>query len=143
MRLFLIILFSISQLTFAQRAKESEHLTDVYKLPASIYDVKGMGNWKKGSKAGQIRLVIARSNKRDEVFLQWVQWNMKGPEKIASTLMVREIQDMANFKVIFIRRETIDGKRQIVLGLENMLDKTNLRAILDVTDVGYYTCRFE
>jgi len=68
---------------------------------------------------------------------------MKGPEKIASTLMVREIQDMANFKVIFIRRETIDGKRQIVLGLENMLDKTNLRAILDVTDVGYYTCRFE
>lgn len=143
MRLFLIILLAISQLTFAQRAKDSQHVTDVYKLPAAIYDVKGMGNWKKGNKAGQVRLVIARSNKRDEVFLQWVQWDKKGPEKVASTIMVREIQDMANFKVTFIRRETINGKRQIVLGLENHYDKGQSRAILDVTDVGRYTCRFD
>ena len=148
MRLFLTFILCCSSVfvateTAAQKIKDSQHITDVYKLPASIYDVKGMGNWKKGNRAGQIRLVIARSKKRDEVFLQWVQWDIKGPSEVASTVMIREIQDMANFKITYIRRETINGKRQIALGLEDMHDKGTLKAIIDVTDVGYYTCRFQ
>ena len=128
-------------LVFAQQGKKPQHLDQVYKLPAAIYDVKGMGKWKKGADTGQIRLVIARTNKRDEVYLQWVKWDKQGPNKVVSTVMVKEIQEAANFKTTFIRRETIDGSRQIVLGLENLYDKSSSRATLHVTGVGRYRCK--
>lgn len=144
MRISLICLISallISSLVNAQQGKQPKFLNEVYKLPAAIYDVKGMGQWKKGSDAGQIRLVIARSNQRDEVYLQWVKWDENGPDKVISTVMIKEIQQSANYKTTFIRRETIDGKRQIVLGLENLHDKSSSRAVLDVTGVGRYNCQ--
>jgi len=123
--------------------QESKTIDDVYKLSPYIYDVKGMGNWKVGSRAGQVRLVITRTNKRDEMFLQWVQWNDKGPELIRSTVAIKEIQLAGRFKVDYIRRETIDGRRQIVLGLENLHDKSTSRAIIHVQDIGLYSCRIE
>lgn len=128
-------------MAFSQQGKDPKHLNDVYKLPAAIYDVKGIGQWKKGADTGQLRLVIARTNKRDEVYLQWVKWGKKGPEKVVSTVMVKEIQESANYKTTFIRRESINGNRQIVLGLENLHDKSTGRAILDVTGVGRYSCK--
>ena len=131
----------VMPLVFAQQGKKPQHLEQVYKLPAAIYDVKGMGKWKKGTDTGQLRLVIARTNKRDEVYLQWVKWDKQGPNKVVSTVMVKEIQEAANFKTTFIRRETIEGHRQIVLGLENLYDKSSSRAILHVTGVGRYSCK--
>ena len=78
MRTSIIILcLFISHLVLAS-SEMSVGQSDVHKLGASIYDVKGMGNWKKGSRGGQVRLVITRMAKQDEVFLQWVQWNEKG-----------------------------------------------------------------
>jgi len=136
----LIILLLVVCTSQVQAAKKSEHLTTVFNLPADIYDVKGIGNWRKGEAAGQIRLVIARSNKRDEVFLQWVLWNDKGPEKVKTTLQIQEIQQEANFKITFIRRETVKGVRQLILGLENLYDKSAARAIIEINDVGRYTC---
>lgn len=141
----LITLFSLFVLclpqVLAQQGKDPKHLNEVYKLPPAIYDVKGMGQWKKGKSAGQLRLVIARTNKRDEVYLQWVKWDAKGPKEVVSTVMVKEIQESANYKTTFIRRETIQGNRQIVLGLENLHDKSSSRAILEVTGVGRYSCK--
>lgn len=141
-RLMMLLLLIAPFFALAQQGKEVKHLNDVYGLPAAIYDVKGMGQWKKGQDAGQIRLVIARTNKRDEVYLQWVKWNEKGPEKVISTVMIKELQKYANYKTTFIRRETINSKRQIVLGLENLYDKSSERAVLDVTGVGKYHCQF-
>jgi hypothetical protein len=123
--------------------KGSSSVADVYKLSPSIYDVKGMGNWQKGSRGGQIRLVITRTDKQDEVFLQWVQWDDKGPEIVKSTMAIKEIQQQGRFKVDFIRRETVGHSRKIVLGLENLYDKTSLRAIIQVQDLGVYSCTFE
>ena len=139
--LFLLIGLLLSLNTFAKG--ESVTINDVYKLSPFIYDVKGMGNWKKGSRGGQIRLVITRTQKQDEVFLQWVQWNEKGPELIKSTIAVKEIQQEGRFQVDFIRRETIGHRRQIVLGLENLHDKSSSRAIIQVEDVGIYNCKLE
>ena len=138
-----LLLLLLPMVVNAQSMKNSEFLSSVYKLPAAIYDVKGMGNWKKGRDSGQIRLVITRTKRRDDVFLQWIQWNKKGPEKIKSTVQITEIQQMANFKTTFIRREKDKKNRQIVLGLENQHDKTLSRAIIQVQDVGLYTCHFE
>jgi hypothetical protein len=141
----LIIIFCVYVVclpaAFSQQGKDQKHQKDVNQLPAVIYDVKGMGQWKKGSDAGQLRLVIARTNKRDEVYLQWVKWNSHGPEKVVNTVMIKEIQESANYKTTFIRRETFEGKRQIVLGLENLHDKSSNRAILEVTGVGRYYCK--
>ncbi len=127
----------------AQSMKNSEFLSSVYKLPAAIYDVKGMGKWKKGRDSGQIRLVITRTKRRDDVFLQWVQWNKKGPELVKSTVQITEIQQAANFKTTFIRRETGKKGRQMVLGLEDQHDKTLSRAIIQIEGVGLYHCRFD
>ncbi len=138
LRLCLLALMVIA--SQVQAVKKNEHLTTVYNLPAAIYDVKGIGNWRKGEMAGQIRLVIARSNKRDEVFLQWVLWNDKGPETVKTTLQINEIQQEANFKTTFIRRETVKGVRQLILGLENLYDKSAARAIIEINDVGRYSC---
>ncbi len=137
----LICTLLVSQLILAKG--ESETINDVYKLSPQIYDVKGMGNWKKGSRAGQVRLVITRTHKQDEVFLQWVQWNEKGPELIKSTIAIKEIQQQGRFKVDFIRRETIGHSRQIVLGLENLHDKSSSRAVIQVEDLGVYRCEIE
>jgi len=137
--LSLIFLIAISAV-HASQAKKPKFMTDAYKLSASIYDVKSMGKWKKGKESGHIRLVIARSNKRDEIYLQWIKWDEKGPASVKSTVMIKEIQQAANFKSTFIRREVIEGKRQIVIGLENLHNKTTQRAIVEVTGVGRYKC---
>ncbi len=136
-----VLVFSLG--AQAQPAKSSEFISTVYKLDPVIYDVKGMGNWKKGREAGQVRLVITRTSRRDDVFLQWITWDKKGPKNIKSTVQISEIQLEANFKTTFIRREKGKKNRQIVLGLENQYDKTSSRAIIQVQDVGLYTCQFE
>jgi len=138
-----LLLLLLPMVVNAQSMKNSEFLSSVYKLPAAIYDVKGMGNWKKGRDSGQIRLVITRTKRRDDVFLQWVQWNKKGPELVKSTVQVIEIQQMANFKTTFIRREAGKKNRQIVLGLENQHDKTLSRAIIQIDGIGLYHFRFD
>jgi len=135
------LLLVVPALLFAK--EESITMDDVYKLSPYIYDVKGMGNWQVGSRSGQIRLVITRTNKQDEMFLQWVQWNEKGPELIKSTVALKEIQKAGRFKVDYIRRETISGRRQIVLGLENLYDKSASRAIIHVQGIGLYQLKME
>jgi hypothetical protein len=136
--LMYIVLLTGSSLVYSQQGKDTEFLRDVYDLSASIYDIKGVGKWQKGSDYGQLRLVVARSNKRDEVYLQWVKWSRKGPLKVVSTVMIKEIQQSANFKTTFIRREIVEEKRQIVLGLENLHDKSSSRAVIEITGVGRY-----
>lgn len=123
--------------------KDSAAIDDVYKLSPAIYDVKGMGEWKVGSRFGQIRLVLTRSVKQDEAFLQWVQWNDKGPEKVRSTVVLKEIQQEGRFKVTFIRRESYDSKQHIILGLENLHDKSTSRAIINIENIGLYSLKFE
>lgn len=136
--IILFIFILLPSFAFAQQGKDVKHINDVYKLPPSIYDVKGMGNWKKGSDYGQIRLVITRSSRRDEVYLQWVKWSNGGPESVVSTIIIKEIQESANYKTTFIRRETNNGNRQIVIGLENLHDKTSSKMIVYITGVGRY-----
>ncbi len=138
-----VMLLCVSLGIEAQPAKGSEFISTVYKLDPVIYDVKGMGNWKKGRQSGQVRLVITRTSRRDDVFLQWIVWDKKGPKEIKSTVQISEIQQMANFKTTFIRREKGEKNRQIVLGLENQHDKTQSRVIIQVQNVGLYTCQFE
>jgi hypothetical protein len=133
-----IVLLTVSSLVYSQQGKDTQFLRDVYDLPASIYDIKGVGKWQKGSDYGQLRLVVARSNKRDEVYLQWVKWSRKGPVKVVSTVIIKEIQESANFKTTFIRREIVEEKRQIVLGLENLHDKSSSRAVIEITGLGRY-----
>lgn len=140
---FVVFLFCLSLINIVHAEKSSATVADVYKLSPAIYDVKGMGNWQKGSRGGQIRLVITRMEKQDEVFLQWVQWNDKGPETVKSTVAVKEIQQQGRFKVDFIRRETVGHTRKIVLGLENLYDKSSSRAVIQVQDLGVYSCKFE
>ena len=70
--LCMTLLFSIG--VEAEPTKSSEFISTIYKLDPVIYDVKGMGNWKKGRQAGQVRLVITRTHRRDDVFLQWIQY---------------------------------------------------------------------
>ena len=143
MRTSIIILcLFISHLVLAS-SEMSVGQSDVHKPGASIYDVKGMGNWKKGSRGGQVRLVITRMAKQDEVFLQWVQWNEKGPEKVKATAKIKEIEERGRFQVDFIRRETEGHSRQIVLGLENLHDKSSTRIVIQVQDLGIYTSKFE
>jgi|GEM_PF-1914898 len=139
----LLLLCVLSVSAHGQRLKNSEFLKDVMQLNPAIYDVKGMGNWKKGKQAGQIRLVIARSARQDEIFLQWVSWDSKGPYNIKSTVQIKEIEKMGRYKVSFIRREAGNGGRKIILGLENLYDKTTSRAVIEVQDVGLYHCKME
>jgi hypothetical protein len=138
--LIYIMLFTGSSLVYSQQGKEPKPLSDAFDLPASIYDVKGVGQWKKGDDYGQLRLVITRSHKRDEHYLQWVKWHNKKPVKVVSTVMIKEIQESANFKTTFIRRELHKGKRQLVLGLVNQHDKSSSRAVIEITGVGRYRC---
>lgn len=140
--LIVVLLFAVS-LCIQASEELSQGAKDVSTLGASVYDVKGMGNWKKGSRGGQIRLVITRMSKQDEVFLQWVQWNEKGPELVKSTVEIQEIRNKGRYKVDFIRRETTGHARHIVLGLENLHDKSSIRAIIQVQDLGLYTIKFE
>jgi hypothetical protein len=123
--------------------KNSATMDDVLQLGPSIYDVKGMGSWQKGSRSGQVRLVIARMKKQDDIFLQWVQWNEKGPELVKSTVKIKEIEQQGRYQVDFIRRETFGHSRQIVLGLENLHDKSSTRVVIQVQDLGVYTFKFE
>lgn len=136
--LVLVILFSSA---YAEKSKGT--IDDVHQLSPVIYDVKGMGNWKKGSRSGQIRLVITRLQKQDEVFLQWVQWDAKGPELVKSTVAIKEIAQQGRFKVDFIRRESTGNQRKILLGLENLHDKSSSRVVIQVQDLGVYSCKFE
>ena len=139
----LISVLALSVSTHGQRLKNSAYLKDAMQLSPAIYDVKGMGNWKKGKQAGQVRLVIARSARQDEIFLQWVSWDSKGPHSIKSTVQIKEIEKMGRYKVSFIRREASNGGRKIILGLENLHDKITSRAIIEVQDVGLYHCQLE
>jgi hypothetical protein len=141
---WLIIVFFMGITPYALASDEPRQgMADASNLGVSIYDVKGMGNWQKGSRGGQIRLIITRMAKQDEVFLQWVQWNDKGPELVKSTVAIKEIQEKGRYKVDFIRRETSGHTRHIVLGLENLYDKSSTRVIIEVQDLGLYTCKFE
>ncbi len=135
----LCVIFSLLPL-MALASKESPFMADVYALSPAIYDIKSVGSWARGKKEGQVRLVITRSKKRDDVFLQWVSWDQKGPQKVESTIQVKEIRETANYKITYVRREKIEGKRQIVLGLENLYDKSVSRAMIQVIGVGMYGC---
>lgn len=115
-------------------------LKAAYELTPSVYDVKGLGNWSMGSKAGQLRLVITRNKKRDEVYLQWVAWQDDAPFKVESTIGVTEINNDERYTITFIRREVSDGTRKIVLGLEDRRTKEQLRAFIQVKELGIYHC---
>ncbi|EAT13718.1 hypothetical protein HF888_09775 [Bermanella marisrubri] len=119
--------------------ESSVHLNMVHQLDPLIYDVKGMGQWQKGSRKGQIRLVLTRTEKQDGAFIQWVRWNKKGPVSVEYTTQIAELQTEGNFKVTFIRREVLnEHERRMVLGLENKHDKSIQRAYIWVTDMGTY-----
>ena len=75
-----------------------------YGLSPFVYDVKGMGQWSMGSKSGQVRLVITRDKKRDEVYLQWVAWDEGEPVHVESTIAVTEINRDDRYSITFIRR---------------------------------------
>lgn len=142
MRFFLLFIF-LSLPVYGVGTKTTEHLKSVMALPAAIYDIKGMGQWQKGKEVGQIRLVITRSDKRDDVFLQWVVWDNHGPKKVKSTQFIKEILEEGNFKTTFIRRENNMEERRITVGLENQYDKSQGRVIIYIDNVGVYHCRFE
>lgn len=114
-----------------------------YGLSPLVYDVKGMGQWSMGSKSGQVRLVITRDKKRDEVYLQWVAWNEGEPVHVESTIAVTEINKDDRYSITFIRREVNDGVRQIVLGLEDRRTKDVLRAFIQVKEMGLYHCQIK
>lgn len=114
-----------------------------YDLAPAIYDVKGMGQWAMGSKSGQVRLVITRTKKRDEVYLQWVVWTEGEPSHVESTISVSEINNHERFNITFIRREVNEGVRQIVLGLEDRRTKEPLRAFIQVKEMGLYHCQIK
>ena len=138
---FWLLLFSVS--VHGVGSKTTPYLKDVMALPAAIYDVKGMGKWQKGKEVGQIRLVITRNDKRDDVFIQWVSWDLNGPKQVKSTQFIKEILEEGNFKTTFIRRENNMDVRQITVGLENQHDKTHSRAVISIDDVGVYHCEFQ
>lgn len=142
MRLLLCLLL-LSLPAHGVGTKTTEHLKAVMALPAVIYDIKGMGQWQKGKEVGQIRLVITRNDKRDDVFLQWVVWDQNGPKEVKSTQFIKEILEEGNFKTTFIRRENTMNERRITVGLENQYDKTQWRVIISIDDVGVYHCQFE
>ena len=142
MRMFVTLVLAIL-VTSAYAEKSEGTGDDVQQLSPVIYDVKGMGNWQKGSRSGQVRLVITRLQKQDEVFLQWVQWDAKGPELVKSTVAIKEIAQQGRFKVDFIRRENKGNERKIILGLENLHDKSSSRVVIQVQDLGVYFCKFE
>ncbi|MFT5593190.1 MAG: hypothetical protein ACI8SR_001562 [Oceanicoccus sp.] len=142
MRMFVTLVLAIL-VTSAYAEKSKGTGDDVQQLSPVIYDVKGMGNWQKGSRSGQVRLVITRLQKQDEVFLQWVQWDAKGPELVKSTVAIKEIAQQGRFKVDFIRRENKGNERKIILGLENLHDKSSSRVVIQVQDLGVYSCKFE
>lgn len=114
-----------------------------YGLSPHVYDVKGMGQWSMGSKSGQVRLVITRDKKRDEVYLQWVAWDEGEPVHVESTIAVTEINRDDRYSITFIRREVNDGVRQIVLGLEDRRTKDVLRAFIQVKEMGLYHCQIK
>lgn len=114
-----------------------------YGLSPFVYDVKGMGQWSMGSKSGQVRLVITRDKKRDEVYLQWVAWDEGEPVHVESTIAVTEINRDDRYSITFIRREVNDGVRQIVLGLEDRRTKDVLRAFIQVKEMGLYHCQIK
>lgn len=129
----------VSLFAVANDHELSPQLKLVHELDPLIYDVKGMGKWQKGSRKGQVRLVLTRTEKKDGAFLQWVRWNKKGPVKVEYTTAISELQSQGHFKVTFIRREVIsNNERRIVLGLENHYDKSTQRAYIWVTDMGTY-----
>lgn len=121
----------------------NEGMKAVYDLPAHVYDVKGMGKWSMGTKSGQVRLVITRHKKRDEVYLQWVQWQDEQPTEVKSTISISEINETDRFLITFIRREVQDGVRQIVLGLEDKRTKEALKAEIQVKEMGLYQCQIK
>ncbi len=118
-------------------------LKGVMDLSPAIYDVKGMGQWSMGSKSGQIRLVITRDSKRDQVFLQWVVWRDKQPHKVESTIGISELNQEDRYSITFIRREADDHGRQIVLGLEDRHTKEALRAFIRIKEMGLYQCHIK
>lgn len=136
-----VCLLALLATLFSQPSFGNEGMKSVYDLPANIYDVKGMGKWSLGSKSGQVRLVITRHKKRDEVYLQWVHWKDGQPASVESSISITEINNDERYLVTFIRREINDGQRQIVLGLEDKRTKDLMRAEIKVKEMGLYYCQ--
>ncbi len=113
----------------------------VFKLAPEIYDVKGMGNWTSGNQSGQIRLVITRTNRRDEVYLQWVSWDDFGPKALITSVPVDEINLEAPYKTLYIRKETVRNEHSISLGLEDRHTKQIFKATIKTFGIGKYDCK--
>jgi len=134
----ILLLMLVSPMVWGNGALKS-----VLDLTPSIYDVKGMGQWSMGSKSGQIRLVITRDSKRDQVFLQWVVWRDNQPFSVESTVGISELNREDRYSVTFIRREADDSGRQIVLGLEDRHTKEAMRAFIRIKEMGLYQCHIQ
>jgi len=139
----ILIIVSVGLLLMLTSLSIHANMKAAYGLSPFVYDVKGMGQWSMGSKSGQVRLVITRDKKRDEVFLQWVAWDEGEPVHVESTISVTEINKDDRYSITFIRREVNEGVRQIVLGLEDRRTKDVLRAFIQVKEMGLYHCQIK
>lgn len=116
-------------------------LSEVQAVGAHIYDVKGIGSWQRQGMSGQVRMVITRSSRRDDVYLQWVAWRDGSPRAIIASDAVVAINEDANYQVRAISSQIMQGKPVITLSLEDKYSKEMLRGVIRVLDVGGYECQ--
>ncbi|MCP5334968.1 MAG: hypothetical protein H7A08_04660 [Oceanospirillaceae bacterium] len=116
-------------------------LSEVQAVGAHIYDVKGIGSWQRQGMSGQVRMVITRSSRRDDVYLQWVAWRDGSPRAIIASDAVVAINEDANYQVRAISSQIMQGKPVITLSLEDKYSKEMLRGVIRVLDVGVYECQ--
>lgn len=115
--------------------------SEVQSIGAHIYDVKGIGSWQRQGMSGQVRMIITRNSRRDDVYLQWVAWRDGSPKAIIASDAVSEINNDANYQVRAISSQILQGKPQITLSLEDKYSKEMLRGIIRVIDVGVFECQ--
>lgn len=116
-------------------------LSEVQAVGAHIYDVKGIGSWQRQGMSGQVRMVITRSSRRDDIYLQWVAWRDGSPRAIIASDAVVAINEDANYQVRAISSQIMQGKPVITLSLEDKYSKEMLRGVIRVLDVGVYECQ--
>lgn len=114
---------------------------EVLSIGAHIYDVKGIGSWQNAHMMGQIRMVITRNSKRDDIYLQWVAWRDDTPKAIVASEAVEGINRDANYRVKAISSQIMQGKPQITLSLEDKYSKELLRGVIRIIDVGRFECQ--
>jgi hypothetical protein len=114
---------------------------EVLSIGAHIYDVKGIGSWQNAHMMGQIRMVITRNSKRDDIYLQWVAWRDDTPKAIVASEAVEGINRDANYRVKAISSQIMQGKPQITLSLEDKYSKEMLRGVIRIIDVGRFECQ--